>query len=117
MVSKDISKEEYKLILKKTYNKKFGEKIISIDKLNNNEFILNLFHGPTFAFKDYALQLLGNLYDYVLKKKKLNLTIIGATSGDTGSAAIYGCSKSKKINMLILFPKNKVSEISEKMNI
>ena len=114
VVSKDISKEEYKLILKKTYNKKFGEKIISIDKLNNNEFILNLFHGPTFAFKDYALQLLGNLYDYVLKKKKLNLTIIGATSGDTGSAAIYGCSKSKKINMFILFPKNKVSEIQRK---
>ena len=71
VVSKDISREEYKLILKKTYNKKFGNEIISIDRLNKNEFILNLFNGPTFAFKDYALQLLGNLYDFILKKKKL----------------------------------------------
>ena len=70
VVSKDISREEYKLILKKTYNKKFGNEIISIDRLNKNEFILNLFNGPTFAFKDYALQLLGNLYDFILKKKK-----------------------------------------------
>ena len=70
VVSKDISREEYKLILKKTYNKKFGDEIISIDRLNKNEFILNLFNGPTFAFKDYALQLLGNLYDFILKKKK-----------------------------------------------
>ena len=114
VVSKDISRQEYKLILKKTYSKKFGDEIINIDRLNNNEFILNLFHGPTFAFKDYALQLLGNLYDFILKKKKLNLTIIGATSGDTGSAAIYGCSKSKKINMFILFPKSKVSEVQRK---
>ena len=114
VVSKDISREEYRLILKKTYSKKFGDEIINIDRLNNNEFILNLFHGPTFAFKDYALQLLGNLYDFILKKKNLKLTIIGATSGDTGSAAIYGCSKSEKINMFILFPKSKVSEVQRR---
>ena len=114
VLSKDISKDDYKLILKKTYSKKFGDKIVTIDKLNNNEFILNLFHGPTFAFKDYALQLLGNLYDFILKKKKLKLTIIGATSGDTGSAAIYGCSKSEKVDMFILFPKDKVSEVQRK---
>ena len=71
VVSKDISRKEYKLILKKTYNKKFGDEIINIDRLNKNEFILNLFNGPTMAFKDYALQLLGNLYDFILKKKNL----------------------------------------------
>ena len=71
VVSKDISKQEYKLILKKTYSKKFGDEVINIDRLNKNEFILNLFYGPTFAFKDYALQLLGNLYDFILKKKNL----------------------------------------------
>ena len=70
VVSRDISRKEYKLILKKTYNKKFGDEIINIDRLNKNEFILNLFNGPTMAFKDYALQLLGNLYDFILKKKK-----------------------------------------------
>ena len=99
--------------MQKTYEKAFGSKIISIHKLNEKEFISNLYHGPTFAFKDFALQLLGNIYDYILKKKK-KLTIIGATSGDTGSAAIYGCSQSKHIKMFILFPKGKVSEIQRK---
>ena len=60
----------------------------------------------------FALQLLGNIYDYVLKKK--NLTVLGATSGDTGSAAIYGCAKSKGIKTFILFPYGKVSEIQRK---
>ena len=64
VVSKDISKEEYKLILKKTYSKKFGDEIINIDKFNDNEFILYFFLGPTFAFKDYDLHFIGNLYDF-----------------------------------------------------
>ena len=72
-----------------------------------------MYHGPTFAFKDFALQLLGNLYDYVLKKK-INLTILGATSGDTGSAAISGCQKAKNAKIFILFPYKKVSEIQRK---
>ena len=114
VVSKDISRQEYKLILKKTYSKKFGDEIINIDRLNNNEFILNLFHGPTFAFKDYALQLLGNLYDFILKKKKLNLTIIGATSGDTGSAAISALSRYQNIEVFILYPQGRVTEIQRK---
>ena len=65
----EIDQSDYKKICKKTYSECFGEEIISLDKLKKNEFVLNLFHGPTFAFKDFALQLLGNLYDYVLKKK------------------------------------------------
>ena len=72
-----------------------------------------MYHGPTFAFKDFALQLLGNLYDHVLKKK-INLTILGATSGDTGSAAISGCQKAKNAKIFILFPYKKVSEIQRK---
>ena len=114
IVNKEISEEEYKCICEKTYSSSFGKELISINKLNEKEYILNLFHGPTYAFKDYALQLLGNLYDFILKKKKKQLTIVGATSGDTGSAAIYGCSKSKNVNMFILFPKGKVSEIQRK---
>ena len=54
----------------------------------HNEFILELFHGPTLAFKDFALQFLGNLLDYVLKKKDQRVVIMGATSGDTGSAEL-----------------------------
>ncbi len=114
-VCNEISFKTYKEICEKTYSDfSSKKKIISIEKLNEKEFILNLFHGPTFAFKDYALQLLGNLYDYILKKKKINLTVLGATSGDTGSAAIYGCSKSSNLKLFILFPKGKVSEIQRK---
>ncbi len=113
-LSKDIPEKEYRKICLKTYKNAFGKDVISITKLNDKEYISNLFHGPTFAFKDFALQLLGNIYEYILKKKKINLTIIGATSGDTGSAAINGCSKSSKIRMFILFPKGKVSEVQRK---
>jgi len=112
--SGDIPADKYKEICIKTYDNQFSKKIIDISKLNDNEYILNLFHGPTLAFKDYALQLLGNIYEYILEKEKIRLTIIGATSGDTGSAAIHGCSKSKKVNMFILFPHGKVSEIQRK---
>ena len=114
VISDEITKDDYWSIVKKTYGKEFGKDIISMENLNDKEYILNLFHGPTFAFKDYALQLLGNLYDFVLKKKKIKITILGATSGDTGSAAIYGCSKSERANVFILFPKGKVSEIQRK---
>ncbi len=113
-ISREISKKEYKEICSKTYKSSFGNEIISIDKLNEFEFIANLFHGPTYAFKDFALQLLGNIYDLILKKKKTKLTIIGATSGDTGSAAIYGCSKSDNIKMFILYPEGKVSDVQRK---
>ena len=114
VICDEISEIDYKNIVKKTYSNEFDKNIISLNKLNSNEYILNLYHGPTLAFKDYALQLLGNLYDFVLKKKKIKLTVIGATSGDTGSAAIYGCSKSKRVQMFILFPKEKISVIQRK---
>ena len=109
-----ISSSDYLKICKKTYENFSKEKLISITDLERNEFLLNLYHGPTFAFKDFALQLLGNIYDYILKKKKINLTVIGATSGDTGSAAISGCCKSEYVNIFILFPNKKVSDIQRK---
>ena len=112
--SEEISSKEYKEICKKTYGKSFGKDLITYDKLNDNEYILNLYNGPTFAFKDFALQLLGNLYDLILKKRNTSLTIIGATSGDTGSAAISGCEKAKNAKIFILFPMNKVSEVQRR---
>ena len=112
--SEEISLKEYKEICKKTYSDSFGKDLITYDKLNDKEFILNLYNGPTFAFKDFALQLLGNLYDLILKKRDTSLTIIGATSGDTGSAAICGCEKAQNVKIFILFPLNKVSEVQRK---
>ncbi len=76
--------------------------------------ILELFHGPTLAFKDVALQFLGNLFEYLLAKDGSVLNIIGATSGDTGSAAIYGVRGKKGINIFILHPRGRVSPVQEK---
>jgi len=78
--------------------------------------VLELFHGPTFAFKDVALQMLGNFFEYFLETGSNggSLAVLGATSGDTGSAAIYGLRGKKGINCIILFPNGRVSEIQER---
>ena len=76
--------------------------------------ILELFHGPTLAFKDVALQFLGNLFEYLLAKNQSVLNILGATSGDTGSAAIYGVRGKDRINIFILHPYQRVSLVQEK---
>lgn len=76
--------------------------------------VLELFHGPTAAFKDVALQLLGNLFEYLLKRDGGRLNIVGATSGDTGSAAIYGVRGKDRIHCFILHPKGRVSPVQER---
>jgi threonine synthase len=76
-------------------------------------YILELFHGPTLAFKDIALQFLGNLFEYLLAESGEKMNILGATSGDTGSAAIYGVRGKRNINIFILHPHKKVSPVQE----
>ena len=76
--------------------------------------ILELFHGPTFAFKDVALQFLGNLFAFFLKELNHPLRILGATSGDTGSAAIHGLRGKQGVDVFMLYPKGRVSEIQER---
>lgn len=73
--------------------------------------ILELFHGPTLAFKDVALQFLGNLFEYLLKERRQKMNIVGATSGDTGSAAIYGVRGKENIAIFILHPHGKTSPV------
>ncbi|KAI4924632.1 hypothetical protein J4E85_007749 [Alternaria conjuncta] len=93
---------------------------VTLDK-EKNIHLLELFHGPTFAFKDVALQFLGNLFEYFLVRKnqgktgrdREHLTVIGATSGDTGSAAIYGLRGKKDVSVFIMHPHGKVSPIQE----
>ena len=79
-------------------------------------WILELFHGPTFAFKDVALQFLGNIFEYFLTRGNIqsSITILGATSGDTGSAAIHGLRGKANVNCFIMFPIGKVTEIQER---
>ncbi|MBW2477211.1 MAG: threonine synthase, partial [Deltaproteobacteria bacterium] len=79
----------------------------------NGLYVLELFHGPTLAFKDVALQFLGNLFEYLLSVSGTKMNIIGATSGDTGSAAIYGVRGKQNINIFILHPYKKISPIQE----
>ena len=76
-------------------------------------YIMEIFHGPTFAFKDVALQALGNLFEYFLKRSGQRITVVGATSGDTGSAAIYGLRNKKGVECFILFPEGRVSPIQQ----
>lgn len=100
-------------IIERSYASFDTSKIIPVVKAGGVR-IAELFHGPTFAFKDLALQFLGNLFEYILEKKHLKMNIIGATSGDTGSAAIYGVKGKENINIFILYPNGRVSSVQEK---
>ena len=110
----EIDPETYKKIIEKSYKNFSHSAIAPLKQLSHNEFLLELFHGPTLAFKDFALQFLGNLLDYFLTKRGEKIVIIGATSGDTGSAAIQGCKACKSAQIFILYPHNKVSDVQRK---
>ena len=112
--NESISEESLRSIIKNTYKSFHHLKTAPLTSLEDNKLILELFYGPTFAFKDYALQFLGNLFEHFLKNEKKQISIIGATSGDTGSAAIDACKFKKNINLFMLFPHNKISEVQRK---
>ncbi len=84
-------------------------------ELESGHYILELFHGPTLAFKDVAMQLLGRLMDHVLEKRGQRATIVGATSGDTGGAAIEAFRSSTRVDVVILFPDGRVSDVQRRM--
>lgn len=109
-----IDEKTYKNIIEKSYKNFAHVDIAPLKQLDDKNFLLELFHGPTLAFKDFALQFLGNLLDYFLQKNNEKIVIIGATSGDTGSAAIMGCKACKNAQIFILHPHNKVSEVQRK---
>lgn len=109
----DIPSSDLKRIIDRSY-KTFTEETVVPLVHKGDLHILELFHGPTLAFKDVALQFLGNLFEYLLAKNKSVLNILGATSGDTGSAAIYGVRGKERINIFILHPHQRVSEVQEK---
>ncbi|MBC6440961.1 MAG: threonine synthase [Rhodospirillales bacterium] len=88
--------------------------VVPMIQTGDNDWLLELFHGPTFAFKDLALQLLGRLFDRALDRRGQRITIVGATSGDTGSAAIAGCAGRDNMDVFILFPEGRVSEVQRR---
>ena len=88
--------------------------VVPIVPLEAGHHLMELFHGPTLAFKDVALQLLGQLFDHILTQRNEKVTIVGATSGDTGSAAIDGVKNCANINIIILYPHGRVSDVQRK---
>jgi threonine synthase len=110
----DIPEADLKKIVDASYSTFDDSAVAPLKKLDNNLFILELFHGPTLAFKDFALQFLGNLYEYLLAKSGKVINVLGATSGDTGSAAINGLLGKKGVKIFILYPNGRVSPLQER---
>ena len=111
--SKCINYNDLLEICKKTYKNFNGKDIAPLKDIGSNNYILELFHGPTWAFKDYAMQFLANDFERILSNNKQNSLILGATSGDTGSAALKAFAGKDNLDIFILFPKSRVSPIQE----
>ena len=88
--------------------------VVPLVQIAPEYYLLELFHGPTLAFKDVALQLIGQLFDYVLTQRNQRVMIVGATSGDTGSAAIDGVKGCKNVDIVILYPNGRVSDVQRR---
>ncbi|MEO0436575.1 MAG: threonine synthase [Pseudomonadota bacterium] len=106
--------EELAEILEQTYAEFRHPAVAPLLQLNEQQWLLELFQGPTLAFKDFALQLLGRLLDAVLQRRGERIVVLGATSGDTGSAAIAGCQACDNIDIYILHPHQRVSEVQRR---
>jgi len=114
LFASDIDSGILQKIVEDSYSEFSHHEIAPVLSLNSNLKVLELFHGPTLAFKDFALQFLGNLYEEQIRKSGKNLTIIGATSGDTGAAAISGLLGKKGVRVFILYPNGKISPLQER---
>jgi len=112
-VGDDLTREELTGLVQRSYATFAHPEITPVVEAGGQR-ILELFHGPTAAFKDVALQLLGNLFEFLLDRQGGQLNILGATSGDTGSAAIYGVRGKERISIFILHPQGRVSPIQER---
>jgi len=115
-VSDSIPDDILSDIIEKSYNAQVFNhtSVAPLIQIDHQNWILELFHGPTLAFKDFALQFVGHLLEYLLTKKQEKAIILGATSGDTGSAAIHGCKNCHQADIFILHPHNKVSDVQRK---
>ena len=109
-----INDHDLSKIIKKSYSSFRKQNVINLIKVEDR-FILELFHGPTLAFKDVAMQLLGNFYEYYLENNNEKITIVVATSGDTGAAAIEAIKGKKNLNIFVLHPNNRISSVQRKI--
>jgi threonine synthase len=109
-----IADDDLERMIDETYAQ-FGHAAVApLKQIGTNDWLMELFHGPTLAFKDFALQLVGRMFAHVLAARGERVTIVGATSGDTGSAAIEACRDRDNIDVFILFPEGRVSSVQQR---
>ena len=109
-----FSDEEFKIIIKSAYAGFSHSAKCPVVQLAENHFLLELFHGPTLAFKDVAMQLIGQMFQVSLKRRGERVTIVGATSGDTGSAAMDAFKGLDSVDLFIMYPHGRVSEVQRR---
>lgn len=109
-----LSQDELQKLCDAAYSRFSHQSVTPLVQLNHNQWLLELFHGPTLAFKDVALQLLGQLFERFLSGTDKKLTIVGATSGDTGSAAIDAVAGRDRIEIFMLHPKGRISDVQRR---
>ncbi len=113
-IGDSVPADTLRTMIEETYAGFRHDAVTPLVQLGPNAFVLELFHGPTLAFKDVAMQLLGRLMDYVLTERGLRATIVGATSGDTGGAAIEAFKGRERTDIFILFPDGRVSSVQRR---
>ena len=113
-VAGDIDEAAFAAMCRDAYATFRHPATVPLVQIGPNEWIMELFHGPTLAFKDVALQLVGRLFDYVLSARNERVMIVGATSGDTGSAAIDGVKSCNNVDIVILYPAGRVSDVQRR---
>ena len=111
--SDEFSEAEINDLVKNSYKNFRVNNVVMIKKLGKVN-LLELFHGPTLAFKDIAMQVIGSMYEKILKKNNLKINVVVATSGDTGAAAINAIRGKKNMKIFVLHPDNKISEVQRK---
>jgi len=110
----DIPVETMRGLVTKSYTAFARPEIAPLVRLDAKTYVLELFHGPTLAFKDFALQLLGNFYAHQCRERRETINVLGATSGDTGAAAIYGLLGKPGTAIFVLYPDGRVSPLQER---
>ena len=113
-VEADIPRNEFAEIVEQAYATFAHQAVTPLIQLEQGHWLLELFHGPTIAFKDVAMQLLARLMDRALQRRKARATIVGATSGDTGGAAIEAFAGREAVEIFILHPHGRVSDVQRK---
>jgi threonine synthase len=113
-VGDDIAEADLLRLCEEAYATFAHPAVVPLVQTGDHDFVQELFHGPTLAFKDVALQLVGRLFDLVLASRNQRVTIVGATSGDTGSAAIDGVRNCANVDIVILYPHQRTSDVQRK---